>query len=81
MYRYHAVVLDDIEAEFFTQDQLSLLRSFVSHRGGGLLMLGGPDSFADGKYDRNPVGELLAGLPEPARHDPRADQLSTGAHP
>lgn len=59
LYRYHAVVLDDIEAEFFTQDQLSLLRNFVSHRGGGLLMLGGPDSFADGKYDRNPVGELL----------------------
>ena len=22
-------------------------------------MLGGPDSFADGKYDRTPVGELL----------------------
>jgi hypothetical protein len=59
MYRYHAVILDDIEAGFFTQDQLALLRNFVSHRGGGLLMLGGPDSFADGKYDRTPVGELL----------------------
>ena len=22
-------------------------------------MLGGPDSFADGKYDRTPVGEML----------------------
>ncbi|SIO41356.1 Uncharacterized membrane protein [Singulisphaera sp. GP187] len=72
LYRYHAVVLDDIEAEFFTQDQLGLLRNFVSQRGGGLLMLGGPDSFADGKYDRNPVGELLpvylnrpATIPEP----------------
>jgi hypothetical protein len=59
LYRYHAVILDDIEAGFFTQDQLALLRSFVSQRGGGLLMLGGPDSFADGKYDRTPVGELL----------------------
>ncbi len=48
-----------MEAGFFTQDQLTLLRNFVSHRGGGLLMLGGPDSFADGKYDRTPVGELL----------------------
>ena len=35
------------------------MRNFVSQRGGGLLMLGGPDSFADGKYDRTPVGELL----------------------
>jgi hypothetical protein len=59
LYRYHAVVLDDLEAGFFTPDQLALLRTFVSQRGGGLLMLGGPDSFAEGKYDRTPVGELL----------------------
>lgn len=59
LYRYHAIVLDDIEAGFFTPDQMALLRNFVSLRGGGLLMLGGPDTFADGKYDRTPVGELL----------------------
>lgn len=59
LYRYHAVVLDDVESAFFTQDQLALLRNFVSLRGGGFLMLGGPDSFADGKYDRTPVGDLL----------------------
>jgi uncharacterized membrane protein len=59
LYRYDAIILDDIEAEFFTQDQLTLLRSFVSQRGGGLLMLGGPDSFTAGKYERTPVGELL----------------------
>jgi uncharacterized membrane protein len=59
LYRYHAVILDDLESAFFTQDQLGLLRNFVSVRGGGLLMLGGPDSFADGKYDRTPVGDLL----------------------
>ena len=44
---------------FLHPDQQALLRNFVSQRGGGLLMLGGPDSFADGKYDRTPVGELL----------------------
>src|SRR6185312_8179342 len=52
-------IIDDLEAGFFTQDQLALLRNFVSRRGGGLLMLGGPDSFVDGKYDRTPVGDLL----------------------
>src|SRR5207245_1480430 len=56
LFRYHAVVLDDVEAGFFTPDQLALLRTFVSQRGGGLLMLGGPDAFADGRYDRTPVG-------------------------
>jgi hypothetical protein len=59
LYRYHAVILDDIEAAFFTPDQQVLLRNFVSQRGGGLLMLGGPDSFAEGNYDRTPIGELL----------------------
>ncbi len=59
LYPYHAVILDDLEAAFFTADQLALLRNFVSQRGGGLMMLGGPDSFAEGRYDRTPVGELL----------------------
>ncbi|HUE70508.1 MAG TPA: hypothetical protein VMP01_06420 [Pirellulaceae bacterium] len=59
LYRYHAVILDDIEAAFFTQDQLSLLQQFVSQRGGGFLMLAGKDSLADGRYARSPVGEML----------------------
>ena len=59
LFKYHAIVLDDMEAGFFTADQLTLVRNFVSVRGGGLLMLGGPDSFVEGKYDRTPIGELL----------------------
>jgi hypothetical protein len=59
LYRFDAVILDDVEAAFFTQDQLTLLQNFVSRRGGGLLMLGGPDSFASGRYARTPVGNLL----------------------
>jgi uncharacterized membrane protein len=59
MFRYHAVILDDIEAGFFKQDQLSLLVQFVSRRGGGLLMLGGKESFAEGSYARTPVGDML----------------------
>ena len=45
LYAYEAVVLDDLEAQFFTADQMSLLQKFVSERGGGLLMLGGAESF------------------------------------
>src|SRR5215204_2760734 len=59
LYRYHAIVLDDVESEFFTQDQLQLLKDFVRQRGGGLLMLGGQESFRNGKYDRTPIGDLL----------------------
>ena len=59
LFRYHAVVLDDLESEFFTQDQMQLLKEFVRVRGGGLLMLGGQESFKNGKYDRTPIGDLL----------------------
>ncbi len=59
LFRYHAVILDDIEAGFFKQDQLSLLQQFVSRRGGALLMLGGKESFGEGGYMRSAVGEML----------------------
>lgn len=59
LFRYHAVILDEIEAAFFTQDQLTLLQQFVSRRGGGFLMLGGKESFGGGGYQRTTVGEML----------------------
>lgn len=59
LFNYHAIILDDIEAEFFTQDQMQLMKDFVRQRGGGLLMLGGVESFKNGRYDRTPLGDLL----------------------
>ena len=59
LFRYDAVILDDIEADFFTVDQHLLIREFVSRRGGGFLMLGGQESFRQGEYDRTPIGEML----------------------
>ncbi|TCO95483.1 putative membrane protein [Chthoniobacter flavus] len=59
LFRYRAIILDDLEAEFFTQDQMSLLQRFVSERGGGLLMLGGMEAFRDGKYSRTAIGDML----------------------
>ncbi|MBD3674910.1 MAG: hypothetical protein HUJ26_15440 [Planctomycetaceae bacterium] len=59
LFGYHAVILDDLEADYFTQEQKSLVQDFVSRRGGGFLMLGGMESFAEGDYHRTPIGELL----------------------
>ncbi|HUG93234.1 MAG TPA: hypothetical protein VML55_20500, partial [Planctomycetaceae bacterium] len=68
LFGFHAVVLDDLEAAFFTPDQLDLLEEFVSERGGGLLMLGGQESFARGGYEHTPVARLLpVYLDAPAR--------------
>ncbi|MCE9603429.1 MAG: glutamine amidotransferase [Planctomycetia bacterium] len=59
LFAYHAVVLDDVEAELFTTDQMALLARFVSERGGGLLMLGGPDGFSKGRFEKTPVADIL----------------------
>ncbi|HEY0968612.1 MAG TPA: glutamine amidotransferase [Opitutaceae bacterium] len=59
LYGYHAVIIDDLEAEFFAPDQALLLQKFVSERGGGVLMLGGMESFQEGSYQRTPIGEML----------------------
>jgi len=58
LFAYHGVILDDIDSEFFTQDQMLLLRRFVGTRGGGLLMLGGQEMFADTSFADTPLGEL-----------------------
>ncbi|MEQ9406389.1 MAG: glutamine amidotransferase, partial [Fuerstiella sp.] len=59
LFSYDALIIDDLEASFFLADQLKLIYEFVSKRGGGLLMMGGQESFRQGEYDRTPVGELL----------------------
>jgi len=56
---YRAIILDDVEAEFFTREQMDLLERFVSTRGGSLLMLGGAESFREGGYDKTPIGQML----------------------
>ena len=59
LFKYDAIVLDDVEADFFLADQMKLIHDYVSRRGGGLLMMGGQESFRQGDYDRTPIGEML----------------------
>jgi uncharacterized membrane protein len=59
LYGYHAVIVDDLEAGFFSPDQATLLQKFVSERGGGFLMLGGMETFQEGNYQRTPIGDML----------------------
>lgn len=59
LYPFLAVILDDLEADFFATAQLELLERFVSERGGSLLMLGGQESFVEGGYRRSPLARVL----------------------
>lgn len=70
LFRYHAVIIGDMESDFFTHDQMVLLQQFVSERGGGLLMLGGAESFREGNYAQTVIGSMLpVYLDQPAGAD------------
>ena len=73
LFGYHAVILDDLEAGFFTPVQAALLHRFVAERGGSVLMLGGMESFREGHYQQTPIGELL-----PVYLDRRPDDVPPG---
>jgi uncharacterized membrane protein len=56
---FRAIILDDVEAAYFTQEQMHLIERFVSERGGALMMLGGQESFREGGYEHTPIGRML----------------------
>ena len=58
LFQYDAVVLANIEAEFFTSEQLQLTAEFVGNRGGGVLVLG-PDSLRRRGYLGSPFEPVL----------------------
>ena len=48
LYQYEAVILGDIDKDFFSDEQLTMLQDFVAERGGGLLVAGMlQDEFVD----------------------------------
>ncbi len=56
---FRALIIDDLEAEFFTQEQQNLIDRFVAQRGGTVVMLGGRESFQGGGWDNTLIGRLL----------------------
>jgi uncharacterized membrane protein len=59
LFRYKGLIVGSVEASFFTRDQLRMMSDFVGERGGGLLMLGGREAFAEGGYMGTPLADAL----------------------
>ncbi|MCE5280285.1 MAG: glutamine amidotransferase [Planctomycetaceae bacterium] len=57
--RYHAIILGDVPASCFTPQQCEIIRELVEKYGKGLCMIGGTDSFANGKWDATAVAQAL----------------------
>ncbi|MFA6044430.1 MAG: VWA domain-containing protein [Phycisphaerales bacterium] len=56
---YDLVILDNVSAADVPQGFAALLASYVSDLGGGLMMVGGPDSFAPGGWRGSSIEPIL----------------------
>jgi len=53
------LIIGSVEAGYFTPAQQELIREFVDRRGGGLLLLGGQFSLADGGWNASNLTDLF----------------------
>jgi uncharacterized membrane protein len=67
LYKFKAVIFGDVEAGYFSFEQLQMIEKFVSKRGGGFLMIGGKNSFTEGDYWRTPIEDILPVELDPQR--------------
>jgi uncharacterized membrane protein len=59
LFKYQAIILGSVEADYFTPVQQELLREFVDKRGGGLLFLGGRFALGDGGWASSSLADLF----------------------
>ncbi|MDX1681810.1 MAG: VWA domain-containing protein [Phycisphaeraceae bacterium] len=57
--RYDAVVLQNVAADRIPPAHQKMLAQYVNDLGGGLIMIGGPDSFAAGGWTNSPIDKIL----------------------
>ena len=59
LFAYQVLVLGSVAADLLDPAQQATVADFVARRGGGLLLLGGRNSFAEGGYAGTPLAELM----------------------
>lgn len=56
---YASVVMMNVNAKYLTPRKMETIQSFVRDLGGGLVMVGGPESYGMGGYFQTPLEETL----------------------
>jgi uncharacterized membrane protein len=59
LFVYQGIIIGSVEATYFSRVQQDLIRQFVDRRGGGLLLLGGQFSLADGAWNASLITDLF----------------------
>jgi uncharacterized membrane protein len=57
--KYDGLVLSNVSSLKLSKPQMALIRDYVRDQGGGLMMIGGEESFGLGGYYRTPIEEAL----------------------
>ncbi|MEX2222538.1 MAG: VWA domain-containing protein [Candidatus Rokuibacteriota bacterium] len=57
--KYDGLILSNVSSLKMTKKQMENIRDYVREQGGGLMMLGGEESFGLGGYYRTPIEEAL----------------------
>ena len=71
LFKYRGIILGTMEASAFSADQIRMLEDYVDIRGGGLMMLGGPHSFAEGGWAGTPLDDALPVVLDRASRGPQ----------
>lgn len=56
---YNAIILDNVAADALSFAAMENIKTYVQDMGGGLLMLGGENSFGAGLYNNTPIEDAL----------------------
>ena len=68
--KYDVIILSNLNAKSVTKEQQILLNTYVYDFGGGLIMVGGKDSFGSGGWYKTPVEAALPVYTDPLKEAP-----------
>ena len=79
LFAYDAIILSNVPRDALSDQHLAWIEEWIGRRGGGLCMVGGPNSFASGRWNETSVGKMLPVELIPAGRD--WDEALTTVHP
>ena len=59
LFAYDAIILSNVPHQIFSEKYMGWVDEWISRRGGGLCMVGGPYAFGAGRWGDTPVGRML----------------------
>jgi uncharacterized membrane protein len=79
LFAYDAIILSNVPRDALSDQHLAWIDDWIGRRGGGMCMVGGPNSFASGQWNETTVGKMLPVELIPAARD--WDQSLTTVQP